>query len=97
MDVKPHLLLSLGGHSKQGGDERDLPQDVSFFHTTPLPFPEHVHHLVALQGSPRRLKRKEAHSRFDQTFDKAMILFDHVVEVFDQALVRRTQEAVRRL
>ena len=26
MGVKPHLLLSLGGHSKQGGDERDLPQ-----------------------------------------------------------------------
>jgi hypothetical protein len=42
MDVKPHLLLSLGGHSKQGGDERDLPQEVSFFHTTHLPFPDHV-------------------------------------------------------
>src|SRR5438045_4128570 len=31
MDVKPHLLFSLGSHSKQGGDERDLPQDVSFW------------------------------------------------------------------
>jgi hypothetical protein len=31
MDVKPHLLFSLGSHSKQGGDERDLPQEVSFF------------------------------------------------------------------
>lgn len=25
MDVKPHLLLSLGGHSKQVGDERHCP------------------------------------------------------------------------
>jgi hypothetical protein len=32
MDVKPHLLLSLGGHSKQAGDERHLPQDVSSLH-----------------------------------------------------------------
>ena len=36
MDVKTHLLFSLGSHSKQGGDERDLPQEVSFFHTTHL-------------------------------------------------------------
>ena len=79
MGVKPHLLLSLGGHSKQGGDELTCPRMSPFFHTTHLPFPEHVHHLVALQGSPCRLKRKEAHSRFDQTFDKAMILFDNVV------------------
>ena len=40
MGVKPHLLLSLGSHSKDAGDERHLPQDVSFFHATPLPFPK---------------------------------------------------------
>ena len=28
MSVKPPFLLSLGGHSKQAGDERDLTQDV---------------------------------------------------------------------
>jgi len=38
MDVRPHLLLSLDCHSKQAGDERHLPQDVSFVHTTHLPF-----------------------------------------------------------
>jgi hypothetical protein len=48
MRVKPHFLFSLGGHSKQAGDERDLPQDVSFFHATHLPFPHHVHDLVSL-------------------------------------------------
>jgi hypothetical protein len=33
-----------------------------------LPFPDHVHHLVALQGSPRRLEGKEPQSWFDQPF-----------------------------
>jgi hypothetical protein len=46
--MKPPLLLSLGSHSKDAGDERNLPEDVSFFHATHLPFPDHVHHLVAL-------------------------------------------------
>jgi hypothetical protein len=48
MGVRPCFLLSLGGHSKQAGDEHNLPQDVPFFHATYLPFPDHVHDLVAL-------------------------------------------------
>ena len=79
MGVKPHLLLSLGGHSKDAGDERHLPQDVSFFHATHLPFPDHVHHLVALQGSPRGLERKEAHPWLDAPLDGAMILLDQII------------------
>jgi hypothetical protein len=51
MGRKLPFLLRLGRHSKQAGDERHLPEDVSFFHATHLPFPDHVHHLVALQGS----------------------------------------------
>src|SRR5207302_7942790 len=39
MGVKPHFLFSLGGHSKQAGDERDLPCDVPFFHSMRLSFP----------------------------------------------------------
>ena len=83
MGVKPHFLFSLGSHSKQAGDERNLPQNVSFFHTTHLAFPDHVHHLVALQGSPRALERKEAQPRFDASFDVPMVLFDDVVQILD--------------
>ena len=83
MSVKPHFLLSLGGHSKEAGDEGGLPQNVPFFHATHLPFPHHVHDLIALQGSPRRLERKETQPWFDASFDEAMILFDDVVEVLD--------------
>ena len=48
MGVTPRFLLSLGGHSKQAGDEPNLPQNVPFFHATYLPFPHHVHELVSL-------------------------------------------------
>jgi hypothetical protein len=30
MGVKPPFLFSLGGHSKQAGDEQDLPVMLSF-------------------------------------------------------------------
>ena len=68
------LVLSLGGHSKQAGDEGDLPQNVSFFHTTHLAFPDHVHHLVALYCSPCRFQGKEAQPWFDHPFDEAVVL-----------------------
>ncbi len=83
MGVKSHLLFSLGCHCKQAGDERNLPQTVSFFDAAHLPFPDHVPDLIALQGSPRRFERKEASPRFDASFDEAVILFDQIVEIFD--------------
>src|SRR5207302_2637380 len=46
--VKPRFLLSLGSHSKQAGDERNLPHDVPLFDATHLPFPDHVHDLISL-------------------------------------------------
>jgi hypothetical protein len=42
MGVKSRFLLSLGGHSKQAGDERNLPQNVPFFDASHLPLPDHV-------------------------------------------------------
>jgi hypothetical protein len=70
MGVKPHLLFSIGCYSKQAGDERHLTHDVPFSHATYLTRPPHVHGFIALQGSPRRLQRKEAHPWFDQPFDE---------------------------
>ncbi len=55
---------------------------VSFFYTTYLTFPEHVHRFISLQRSPSGLERKEAHPQLDQPFDEAMILLDEVVEIF---------------
>lgn len=81
--MKSPLLLSLDRHSKQAGDKSHLPQDIPFLHPMYLSFPEHVHDLVSLQCLPCGLKRKEAEPWFDEPLDKAMILLDQVVEVFD--------------
>jgi hypothetical protein len=48
MGVKPHFLFSLGCHSKQAGDEGNLPGDISFVHVLYLSFPNHIHHLIPL-------------------------------------------------
>ena len=77
------FLLRLGGHSKQVGDEDDLPADVSFAHASHLPLPDHVHHLESLQGLLCRFHRKEAHPGLDQPLDEAMILRHLIVQVFD--------------
>lgn len=83
MGVKSHLLFSLGCHSKQAGDERNLSHTVPFFDAAHLPFPDHLHVLIVLQGLPRRLERKEAQPRFDASFDVPMVLFDDVVQILD--------------
>ncbi len=48
MGVKPYLLLSLGGHAKQAGDERHLSNDVPFFYTMHLSLPNDVQTLISL-------------------------------------------------
>ena len=76
-------MLGLGRHSKEAGDEGDLPDDVSFAHLCDLSLANHVHRLVVLQRSPGRFHGKEAHPGLDQPFDEAVILLDQVFEVFD--------------
>lgn len=82
-DVKPRFLFTLGSPSKQVGDEGDLSADVSFAHPSDLSLTKHVHHLVSLERSLCRFNGKEVHPWFDQLFDKAMILLDQVIQVFD--------------
>jgi hypothetical protein len=74
-------FLRLGRHSKQARDERNLACDVSFVYPLHLPFPHDVHHLIALERPPRCLEGKEAHTKFDEPFDEAVILLHDVVEV----------------
>ena len=69
-------MLSLGCHSKQTGD-------VSFAHSSDLSLANHVHDLIPLQRSPCHFQGKEAHPWLDQALDKAMVLLDQVVQLFD--------------
>jgi hypothetical protein len=77
------FLFSLCDPAKQVDDEGNLTDDVPLFYTMHLPFPNHIHDLISLQSSPRRLERKETQPGFDASLDEAMILFDDVVEIFD--------------
>jgi len=71
----------LNDHSKQRGDQRDLSSHITFSHSLYLPFSQHVHHLVALYGSPGGFKREETHSWPGQTFDEALTMFNQVIEI----------------
>jgi hypothetical protein len=82
MRMESLCLFSSGYHSKEFVDQRNLASNVSFVHPLHLPFPDHVHDRVSLQGSLRCLEGEKAHSRLRQAFDEAMILFDQIVEVF---------------
>ncbi len=46
MGVQPHLLFSLGHHSKAAGDEGHLPSDISFVHPFHLSLANHVHRFI---------------------------------------------------
>ncbi len=72
-------MLGLDGHSKEAGDEGDLPAAVPFAHPSDLSLANYVHHLISLQRSPCCFKGKEAQPRFDQPFDEAVVLLDQVM------------------
>jgi hypothetical protein len=73
-----HLcLFSLGRHCEQTGDEQDVAQDVPFFDATHLPFPDHVHHLVAAARVRHAVsKEKKPIPGMPQAFDEAVILLN---------------------
>jgi hypothetical protein len=48
-----------------------------------LSLSDHMHRLIASQGSPGRWEGEESQPCFDQTFDEPVILFDHIVQIFD--------------
>lgn len=81
MGGRSRFLFSLGYHSKQAGNEPGLMLAVSFVYSLHLLFPNHVPHLVALQGSPRYFEGEEAKPWLDESLDEAMILFNQGVEV----------------
>ena len=76
-------MLGLGGHSKEAGDEGDLPSEVSLVHCVHLSFANHVHGLLSLQGALCTLERKEAQPRLDSSFDQTMVLLHQVIEIVD--------------
>ena len=70
-------------HLEQVVDELNLSPHIRTAHPPRLALPDHVHGLVALDRSPRRLKLTKPLLGFHVSFDRSMILLHDVVQVLD--------------
>jgi hypothetical protein len=80
--IKLSHLFHLGTYSKEAGDKGYLTFDIPSRNIVDLSFTYHAHHLISLECSRSRFKRKETHPRFDKPLNEPMILFHQIVEVF---------------
>ena len=79
-DKRLHELFPvLRGDAKETVDKLALPDHVSLIEPSDLPFPDHVHCLVAFDRPPRPFWRPESDARGNALFDEAwscsMMLF----------------------
>ena len=71
-------------HFEQLVDALNLSPNIRTAHPSRLSLLDHVHSLVSLDGSPRRLKFAKPLLGFHASFDRSMILFHDVVQVLDR-------------
>ena len=71
-------------HLEQVVDELNLLPNIRTAHPPRLPLPDHVHGLVALDRSPRRVACTKALLGLHSSFDRSMILLHDVVQVLDR-------------
>ena len=71
-------------HPEQLVDELYLSPDIRTAHPPRLPLPDHVHGLVSLDRSPRRVECTKALLGLHSSFDRSMILLQDVVQVLDR-------------
>ena len=66
-------------------DESDLTEDISSTHPPNLPLPHHVHRLITLNRSVRRLEFSESLLGVHPTFDRSVLL-ENVVQVLYESV-----------
>src|ERR1700694_4230783 len=72
---------SSGGQFEELVDELNLTPNIRFAHPPNLPLPQHVHRLIPLNRSLRRLEFSEPLLGVYATFDRAVILLQDIVQV----------------
>ena len=72
---------SSGGQFEELVDELNLTPNISSAHPPNLPLPQHVHRLITLNGSLRRLEFSEPLLGVHAAFDRAVILLEDIVQV----------------
>ncbi len=73
-------------HPEQLVDELNLSPTIRTAHPPRLPLPDHVHGLVALDRSPRRVECTKALLRRHASFNRSMIRLHDVVHVLDRSV-----------
>src|SRR5262245_42379655 len=79
---KPGPGFSLSGNPEQTCHESDLPQNILSPNSFNLPFPDHIHRLMALDCPMRRLDAGKPESGIDSTFYDSVVLLEDIIEVF---------------
>src|ERR1700682_3527656 len=75
-----------GGQFEELVDELNLTPNISSTHPPNLPLPHHVHRLITLNRSLRRLEFSEPLLGIDAPFDRAMILLQDIVQVLHRSV-----------
>ena len=81
--VQSQKLSGLGSDSKELIEQTDLSANVAVVYAFHLSFSHHIHRLVACQYPLCRVEREETQSGPSAAFDKAVVLLDQVIEIFD--------------
>ena len=80
-------------HLEQPVDELNLSPNIRAAHPPHLPLPNHVHGLVSLDCSPRRVKLAKPLLGLHPSFDRSMVLLQDIVQVTTVRLTTRGRAA----
>ena len=75
------------GYLEELVDELNLLPNFRTAHPPRVTLPDHVHGLISLGRSPRRVEFTKALLRLYASFDRPMILLQDVVQVLDRSVV----------
>jgi hypothetical protein len=76
----------LRGQPEQLSDKADLTPNVVSPHPPNLLLPNHVHRLIALNGSPGGIEFSKTLLGMNSAFDWPMILFNDVIQILNGSM-----------
>lgn len=62
-------------------DESDLTEDIAPAHPSDLPFTDHIHRLIALDGSPGRVELPKSLLGLNPSFDGSVVFLQNIIQV----------------
>src|SRR5712692_5032476 len=83
---------SSGGQFEELVDELNLTPNIVPLHPPNLPLPHHVHRLITLNGSLRRLEFSEPLLGVHSAFDRSLVLLQNVVQILDGSVAAPAAE-----